>query len=423
MAKRHVAAHTNEVGNYIVSARHSWFYNPSNTNNTLSISGTLRLRHSIRSEHRTGGFHPEFREFRMPTPYTRVIARLENVQGISGPFRRGNITYLLNGTDNDGRHPAGLRFGTDLHYNQTSGLVKVSSHLVNRAKAEAMSKVSNQKINLSVAAAEAVKTIDFVSQKITSLVILYRLLRQRKFSQAYKILQRYRSRYYREYYRKRKRPKKYKESWTADRAWLEWWYAFMPLVYDIWGGIEQLKNGFRSKDKLFSVERTCSAPLDPGDFVGISTLSGKTVTGTAEESVRIKLWGSIKDGVSYANSLGLTNPFTVLWELTPFSFVIDWLVPIGTWLDSFTADVGVDFVSGIETRLVTADVTGVHHAPLVNSIGFPMPGAKLPSARAQVFAMNRIVLLDWPQALPYWKNPLSTHHLITALALIKATRR
>lgn len=422
MAKRHVAAHTNEVGNFSESAQHVWYYVPSTSSNyTLSLKGTLKLRHSIKSATINGAYHPTFRSFRMPTTYTRCIARLENVRGISGPFKRGNVLYVLNSFD-EGRHVSGVRFGADLHYNQTSGFVRVSAQLRNRARAEAMNKLINQKINLSVAAAEATKTIDWISEKIVRLLKAYQLLRQRKWSELQDHLVRHTARV-QKWERGRWRWKEAKTEWTPAQAWLEWWYAFMPLVYDIWGGVEQLREGFREKDLLFSVERTCSAPLDPSDFVGISGLGRLSVNGEAEESVRVKLWGSIRTNLAHANTLGLINPFVVAWELVPFSFVVDWLVPIGDWLESFSADVGVDFVAGTETARVTADVQGTHENPLAISIGSPQPGAVLPSAKAQVFAMNRVLLHDWPVALPYWKNPLSTHHLITALALIKVNRR
>jgi hypothetical protein len=41
-------------------------------------------------------------------------------------------------------------------------------------------------------------------------------------------------------------------------------------------------------------------------------------------------------------SLGLTNPALVAWELVPFSFVVDWALPIGDWLSSLDAMLGYD---------------------------------------------------------------------------------
>jgi hypothetical protein len=38
-----------------------------------------------------------------------------------------------------------------------------------------------------------------------------------------------------------------------------------------------------------------------------------------------------------------------MWEILPFSFVADWFLPIGPYLESLTAFHGLDFVSGSKT--------------------------------------------------------------------------
>jgi len=40
------------------------------------------------------------------------------------------------------------------------------------------------------------------------------------------------------------------------------------------------------------------------------------------------------------------NPIEWAWELIPFSFVVDWAIPIGEWLGSLDAMVGVDTSGG-----------------------------------------------------------------------------
>ena len=41
-----------------------------------------------------------------------------------------------------------------------------------------------------------------------------------------------------------------------------------------------------------------------------------------------------------ANRVGMINPATVAWELVPFSFAIDWFLPVTSFLDSYTDQVG-----------------------------------------------------------------------------------
>ena len=51
------------------------------------------------------------------------------------------------------------------------------------------------------------------------------------------------------------------------------------------------------------------------------------------------------------SQLGLTDPLGIAWELTRLSFVADWFVPIGAWLQARSADTGWTFVQGCSSAL------------------------------------------------------------------------
>jgi hypothetical protein len=42
----------------------------------------------------------------------------------------------------------------------------------------------------------------------------------------------------------------------------------------------------------------------------------------------------LTEELSFERQLGLLDPASVLWEITPYSFVVDWFVPFGTYLDN-----------------------------------------------------------------------------------------
>lgn len=44
--------------------------------------------------------------------------------------------------------------------------------------------------------------------------------------------------------------------------------------------------------------------------------------------------------------LGLDDPLGLIWELTPYSFVVDWFLPVGQWLSSFRSIKGLTFQGG-----------------------------------------------------------------------------
>jgi len=44
--------------------------------------------------------------------------------------------------------------------------------------------------------------------------------------------------------------------------------------------------------------------------------------------------------------VGLTNPLTVAYDLMPWTWVFDWVLPLGSWINSLDATVGLSWVDG-----------------------------------------------------------------------------
>jgi len=63
------------------------------------------------------------------------------------------------------------------------------------------------------------------------------------------------------------------------------------------------------------------------------------------------------------NRLGLLNPVSLAWELVSWSFVVDWVVPIGPMFQALTAPAGLSFVDG------TVSVRASANAELENWLG------------------------------------------------------
>ena len=51
-----------------------------------------------------------------------------------------------------------------------------------------------------------------------------------------------------------------------------------------------------------------------------------------------------------ANRLGIINPQTWLWDNVPWSFVVDWWLPVGSFLSNLTALVGLTLDGASVTR-------------------------------------------------------------------------
>lgn len=128
-------------------------------------------------------------------------------------------------------------------------------------------------------------------------------------------------------------------------------------------------------------------------------------TGRKGAFVRLDMTPNVQF-LSALGSLGLTNPLDVAWEVLPFSFVVDWFIPIGNWLNVLDAMHGYRFRAGSWTLREELEGQG-HFRPglggtdeqwIANGPFF----ADTPS-RHRKFQLQRGVYDGWP--LPRFPQP------------------
>lgn len=396
-----VPAHTNDVGSFTVTEslittettynRDGSYY--QGTGPVTQQNVAKNVRHSSKSATVDGAYSSTFPGFRKPTPYERVVGRCENVQSFEQHTYYGT-GQLFKRTVGDGRQPF-----------STNGILwarRVSANLQNRVTTECLLDVQNMSVNLGAALGEAKTTAQMVANRIHQLARVISALRKGKWSHAY--------------YQLFGRNPKTLGRRDAANLWLEWSYGWRPLLSDIYNGVELIREGFRGNSLLFSARRTRSEQLDPADLFGGYNV-GRVTDGEARESSQVILYGSVTSNLSVLSSLGLINPLALAWELTRLSFVIDWLLPIGNWLQSLSATVGITFVGGCRTDQVFADVEAEHVKPLLGVYVIP------PKARIRYLNVKRTPFQAWPGSLPYYVNPFSISHLTSATALLSQSRR
>ncbi len=124
----------------------------------------------------------------------------------------------------------------------------------------------------------------------------------------------------------------------------------------------------------------------------------------------------------WLHSFGLINPAEVAWERMPWSFVIDWVIPIGNWLGSIGGGSDLTFKRG--TKVVTTTV----ERELVELYKGVDTGSRVwsrvwhhgcYSGRLVETRKERTVLTSQPQIpFPEFKSPFSVSHIIDAIALL-----
>lgn len=181
-----------------------------------------------------------------------------------------------------------------------------------------LKKTKGHSFNLAVSSAEAGKTIDLVTGTLRTLTRSFLALKHGDFASAARWLG--------------ANPPDVKHTRvlkTQDLAsrWLEMQYGWRPLVNDVYEGFKAY-HAITSKPRVTTVRAS--------NFKATSTQSSDSpdtysANGTRKYTKTIIYEAS--EDLSVPRQIGLTNPLSVAWELLPYSFVVDWFIPIGTYLD------------------------------------------------------------------------------------------
>lgn len=116
--------------------------------------------------------------------------------------------------------------------------------------------------------------------------------------------------------------------------WLEYHLGWKPLIGDIHSALDVLQRGFPPF-------RVTGRARGYKSKVAANT---STRYWFQEQNLRVQLKATVNvsdPNLWQANQLGLINPAVVLWELVPFSFIVDWFLPVGDFLSQYTDFVGL----------------------------------------------------------------------------------
>lgn len=146
---------------------------------------------------------------------------------------------------------------------------------------------------------------------------------------------------------RRKVPKVKTDGASAlSSAWLSLKYGWEPLLKDVKSYAEYAAKQQQNLESRIKRRVTATKTLNSREFYEFDG-QGKGQE-LYESSCTHRLgasWIEVEKP-STAYELGLTNPALIAWELMRYSFVVDWFMPIGTWLTSFDVFHGKTDVQG-----------------------------------------------------------------------------
>jgi hypothetical protein len=285
---------------------------------------------------------------------------------------------------------------------------------INKAITEAGNAIGDNKVQLGAALAESVKTYNMIAERSIQLWELYRAVKHgtawAEISRRYGF-NRDRARYFRD------KKQNFRRSRDLAGLWLELQYGWRPLLSDIHDGYEFLARP-EKKTQLSFLRGEGSGTLT----YDLDVATGGT-TGNGKVSVRARasILAALRSEVLHsANQGGLINPLQVAWELVPFSFVVDWFMPVGNVLQNFTDYAGLTFLTGSVTQIVEGemDFTATSYESLDSRGSFKSISG---GASVSSFTMDRTVMAGFPVGRFYSDmSPINKERAANALALFRS---
>lgn len=356
--------------------------------------------------------HKPQQGFINPTAYSLEAVRADYQQGtceyyagvgskhIYGSYYKGIV----------GAENGGGRFSGAGHFDACLSPLTVRDDvgLSNKALIAARNKLKSTDINLGVAFGERKQTASLLGSTATRLAGSVRALRRGEIRNAMNQLG---------ISSKRRQPR----GQNVPDRWLELQYGWKPLLSDVYGATKALTERKDKGDWRVTVKVTKS---QNDTYVRNIIPNGALTNGFDAGQCKARLMRSVfvrldalpqNEALISLASLGVTNPLSVAWELVPWSFVVDWALPIGSYLESLDALLGYSsatFSSSFYSKASWSD-RGKSYSSGNKYIRNNYSGRK------RMVYLVRSVSNSVPlPTLPRFKDPRSLGHMANGLALM-----
>jgi len=198
---------------------------------------------------------------------------------------------------------------------------------------------------------------------------------------------------------------------SIPAAELAYSFGIKPLTEDLFSSVEAL--ALRSEQPIhIDVHKTVSeySKIFP-TVSGFTNFQRRTM-----RSHRINFRFDMRPSALGIFNVG--NPTTWAWELIPFSFVVDWAIPVGDWLQAFDIIKKINNVGG--TRTIKEAYTSYWKVYNTANPTYPITGeiGKLTYKSHE----RKLASLPVPPP-PRWKPSLSWHKVYRALSLLVAVNQ
>lgn len=283
-----------------------------------------------------------------------------------------------------------------------------------KALSRLQNRVSRSSVNLAQAFAERKQASNMLAKSANRLVNLALDIRRWRFGSAIENITRWTG-----VSPPKGRIGSRKETFASN--WLEFQYGWKPLLSDVYGSCELLARTFHERRPTVVVasatEEFTRKVYSSWLFAEMNITTEWTLTG--KETYRYVVEFVEDDALAAALAdTGISNPALLAWELVPYSFVVDWFLPVGNYLEQLTYANGLRFIRGTESRRAVLDSVGRHMVGASQPVGSSGHYAR-GGMRYEWRVKQRTVLTSWPyQRFPPFKPKLGVERTLNAIALL-----
>lgn len=202
-------------------------------------------------------------------------------------------------------------------------------------------------------------------------------------------------------------------------AALAYWYGVKPLMYDVAGAVQSLARMEPDSWRITAKEAHAENHTKVLNLLsgGVWRVNGRLNSRASCRATISAIQRPLTRRQDMMWSLGLDNPLSTIYEVTPYSFVLDWVLPIGDWLSALNS---IKYYSGwtcTYSEFLKEEATWVGATNVVSGTDAT---SNYCSGHGMHMHVNRTITSIPLVGLPI-KDPRSMLHMAQALSLLAST--
>lgn len=210
--------------------------------------------------------------------------------------------------------------------------------------------------------------------------------------------------------------------------WLAYRYGVMPTLLDLYGVGQAAEDHMVNRPIIITVKQKSSLPfgfsksgVEYWSKVGMTCPHYQSYTGKTDIIVRLDA-AVVNRDFRTMQQLGIVNPATVLFEVVPYSFVLDWVINLSDYIGQLSAFTGLSFLGNSTTTYTESEYSEwwSYEGPAQPSRYQRKDTVSIQTSPASVkqSVFNRSVSKNPPSVQLQLQNPLNLLHFADATALL-----